>query len=246
MKWEALVNRAKKNKIDVSPLQHPWWQKYHARLTVQRNRADEYRSSRHGGLFLSKELKTKFSTAVGRTRVEGGSVGIFFEDAKSVSRVIDHVVNHQPDYQITELCCPISDEHVNVTSAQFPTVVRETLFQNKFRYRIVGHVGYGYRQDSTRLDEVMDEWQRWSDESLGQISKGARYRWAARDTTRLHPGVKAEYRWSGIMSFYTNDQQLSFLMAMSFPEFYTKTEKVVLIDELGKESSDGKEKEGTI
>lgn len=243
MKWEALVDKAKKKNIEVKPLQHAWWSRYHARLTVQRGpRGRAHKTTRSSGLFLATDIKTRFP-GVKRTRVEGGSVGIFFEDATGVSRVMDHIDQHQPDFRMVELTCPVSEAHVAATSADFPTVVRETLFQNKYRYRVVAQVGYGYRQDSTRLDDIMDEWQRWSHEGMGEISKGARYRWTARANYIHHPNMY-EYRWSGIMSFYTNDQQLSFLMAMSYPEFYNKTEKVVLINELG--DGDGKGKEADV
>jgi hypothetical protein len=74
---------------------------------------------------------------------------------------------------------------------------------------------------------MMDSWLEWEKKKDGVISDGCRYRFTARKKKTSHG-----YANAGIMSFYTDDQELSFIMRLSYPEFHKTTEKAVTLKEL--------------
>jgi hypothetical protein len=165
---------------------------------------------------------------VGRARIENSHMGIFFETAEDAADALDYLLTLPDDtYSVEELHCPINQLHTETMNADFPTQVRSTLFQDKYRYRIVATIPWGLRGNSSRLDSMMDSWLEWEKKKDGEISDGCRYRFEARKKKSAHG-----YANAGIMSFYTDDQELSFIMRLSYPEFHKTTEKAVTLKEL--------------
>ena len=234
MNWQDLIAAASAEKIDIFPVTHPRWSKFVAKVIVTtENRSYDprgyNRSSGRSSLWaLRNQLLAKPDLNVGRARVEGYVMSLFFETADDAGAVIDHILALPDDtYHVTELHCPFSQLHTETMNSDFPTQVRQTLFQDKYRYRIVATIPWGLRQDSSRLDSLMDTWLEWEKKGDGEISDGCRYRFQARKKKHSNG-----YTNAGIMSFYTDDQQLSFIMRLSYPEFHKTTEKAVTIKEI--------------
>lgn len=228
MNWGQLISVASKENIRTYPVTSPWWKKYHAKLIVV------YASSvRRTGRTELWHLRTNImhnpDIECTRMRVEGNSMSLFFENAKQAAGVLDFILT-LPDcenYVATELSCPINEQHVDIMNADFPTQVRENLFQAQYRYRIAVSIPWGQRKDPGRVKNMMQDWLEWESMGQGEISKGAASRFRGLENDR--PDY---YAAPGIMSFYTDDQQLSFIMKLTYPDFYRNTEKAVTLSEI--------------
>lgn len=234
MNWEDLVSAASKEKIRVTPVTRPWWGKFICKIGVHTsaNTYDQkgYRTStgRSSLWALRNQLLLNPDLNIGRARIENSHMGIFFETAEDAADALDYLLTLPDDtYSVEELHCPINQLHTETMNADFPTQVRSTLFQDKYRYRIVATIPWGLRGNSSRLDSMMDSWLEWEKKKDGEISDGCRYRFEARKKKSEHG-----YANAGIMSFYTDDQELSFIMRLSYPEFHKTTEKAVTLKEL--------------
>lgn len=234
MNWEDLVSTAGKEKIRVVPVTHPWWGKFVCKIGVH-TKSESYdrrgysgRSGRASLWALRSELLLNPDLNVGRVRIENHHMGLFFETAEDAADALDYLLTLPDDtYSVTELHCPINQLHTETMNADFPTQVRSTLFQDKYRYRIVATIPWGMRVSPGRLESMMDAWLDWEKKGDGEISDGCRYRFAARKNKSSNG-----YTNAGIMSFYTDDQALSFIMRLSYPEFHKTTEKAVTLKEL--------------
>lgn len=234
MNWEDLVSAASKEKIRVIPVTHPWWGKFICKIGVH-TKSESYdrrgysgRSGRASLWALRSDLLSNPDQNVGRARIENHHMGLFFETAEDAALTLDYLLTLPDDtYSVTELHCPINQLHTETMNADFPTQVRPTLFQDRYRYRIVATIPWGMRTDPSRLDSMMDSWLEWEKKKDGEISDGCRYRFEARKKKS-----KYGYANAGIMSFYTDDQELSFIMRLSYPEFHKTTEKAVTLKEI--------------
>ena len=234
MNWEKLVGVAGQEKIKVIPVTHPWWGKFVCKIGVH-TKSESYdrrgysgRSGRVSLWALRSDLLSNPDQNVGRARIENHHMGLFFETAQDAASALDYLLTLPDDtYSVTELHCPINQLHTETMNADFPTQVRSTLFQDRYRYRIVATIPWGMRTDSSRLDSMMDSWLEWEKKKDGEISDGCRYRFEARKKKS-----KNGYANAGIMSFYTDDQELSFIMRLSYPEFHKTTEKAVTLKEI--------------
>jgi hypothetical protein len=234
MKWEDLVSAAGKEKIRVVPVIHPWWGKFVCKINLHTEVStyDRQGYNPSGGRSTLWALRTQMllnpDLNVGRVRIENRHMGLFFETADDAATALDYLLTFPDDtYIVDELHCPINQLHTETMNADFPTQVRSTLFQDKYRYRIVASIPWGLRNDSSRLDSMMDTWTEWEKKKDGEISDGCRYRFEARKKKSSNG-----YANAGIMSFYTDDQELSFIMRLSYPEFHKTTEKAVTLKEL--------------
>jgi hypothetical protein len=134
-------------------------------------------------------------------------------------------------YAILEIHCPLNDHHVEFIDNEFPTRVRSTLFGEQYRYRIVAEVPYGIRGNPTafaNLCSMFTDWQAWQANGEGKISKGASGRFRQFSFRRN----EMEFARSGVMSFYTNSTELSFISKLSHPDFYRMTEKAITVAEV--------------
>lgn len=241
--WTQLISRASTSHVDMKPVKTPWWKQYYSKMvlvmtsdtkTLKSNWELKRINSRSSALWLGQQLEEKGAT-FDRTRVEGGTLTLFFKDAEQAWKtwdVIDQIRAESKPFLVHELHCPVNDTHVSLLEGDFPTQVRSSLFQSQYRYRIVAHVPFGLTSDPDRMDSLMDDWSSWQDNGDGEISKNAMYRWHTRDAYRDGNNKKNTYCYCGVMSFYTNNQELSFVMKLSYPEFYHRTEKAVLLDEV--------------
>lgn len=240
--WTQLIARASLARVDMRPVKAPWWKQYYSKMVIvmttkpvkSTSWAIKRTNSRTDALIVGKILEQNGAT-FDRRRVEGGTLTLFFKDADQAWTtwdVIERVKGDRP-FDISELHCPVNDMHVSLLDGDFPTQVRTSLFQSNYRYRIVVHVPFGMTSDPARMDSLMDDWQAWQDADDGEISRNAMYRWHSRDAYRNDRQINRNtYCYYGVMSFYTNNQELSFVMKLSYPEFYHRTEKAVLLDEV--------------
>jgi len=263
--WTQLISRASISQVDMRPVKTPWWKQYYSKMVIVMTTpeglpkstfwAGSRSNSRSSAIGLGAALE-KGGAEFDRTRVEGGTLTLFFKDASQAWKtwdVIDQLRAGKIPWHFTidALHCPVNEVHVNLLDGDFPTQVRSSLFQSQYRYRIVAHVPFGLTSDPARMDSLMDEWMTWQDNGDGEISKNAMYRWHARDSYRAGNSNKNTYCYYGVMSFYTNNQELSFVMKLSYPEFYHRTEKAVtlgevepdLFSETAEENHDGESKE---
>lgn len=254
--WARLISRASISQVSMKPVRTPWWKQYYSKMviaTLGNNRTSPWGASRNNSrssaIHLGKILEAS-GAVFDRTRVEGGTLSLFFKDATQAWKtwdVIDQVrsslAKPSADFLIQELHCPVNDTHVSLLDGDFPTQVRSSLFQSKYRYRIVVNIPFGITSDPGRMDSLMDDWSAWEKNGDGEISKNAMYRWRSRDHYRKGNSNKNSYCYYGVMSFYTNNQELSFVMKLSYPEFYHKTEKVVLLNEVEPDLFSGEHKD---
>jgi hypothetical protein len=229
LNWAKLISVASKEKIRTYPVTAPWWKKFHAKLVVNASFNNDQRTFRRELFNLRSNVMCNPDIECKKTRVEGNTISFFFENAEQTAGVLDFILT-LPDcenYVATELHCPINDQHVEIMNAEFPTQVREKLFQGEYRYRIVANIPWGQCKDPVRVKRMMLDWLEWESMGQGEISKAASSRFR-----EMEYGKADYYASPGIMSFYTNDQQLSFIMKLSYPDFYRNTEKAVTLSEI--------------
>jgi len=250
--WTQLIARASISRVDMRPVKTLWWKQYCSKMVIVMTPSEGLKNSsslaglrtdsRASAIGLGATLE-KCGAEFERTRVEGSALTLFFKDASQAWKtwnVLDQLNAERRreapkllwHCTVRELHCPVNEIHVSLLDGDFPTQVRSSLFQSQYRYRIVVHVPFGLTPEPARMDSLMDEWMTWQDNSDGEISKNAMYRWHARDRYRNGNNNKNTCYYPGMMSFYTNNQELSFVMKLSYPEFYHHTEKAVILDEV--------------
>lgn len=221
MNWTELTNKVKEKNIYLRPAKRGWYNnQYPARISL-----DAKRNSRQR-LFNSIYCVTdpKYNLGITRTRTEGDSFRIYCTDADQVANTLDWIYQHVDDkcYYFDGIDCPFNENHAETMESEFPTIVRKTLFENNYRYKVI--VNVPYTPDSGRLHAMLTDWKTWQSDGRGKMGRGSQ--------RRLNAGVSASwFTWSGQLSFCTNDQELSLIMKLTYPEFYSSTQKVVLLTE---------------
>jgi hypothetical protein len=238
MTWETVVQRARSKDIKVVPVNRPWWKNCYAKILLAEQLVSSRTQNVHRGdriWSLYYHIRNKTSARFQRSRLEGRELGLFFDNPTDLIDMLDLVdpliADASGAYAILEIHCPLNDHHVEFIDNEFPTRVRSTLFGEQYRYRIVAEVPYGIRGNPTafaNLCSMFTDWQAWQANGDGKISKGASGRFRQFSFRRN----EMEFARSGVMSFYTNSTELSFISKLSHPDFYRMTEKAITVAEV--------------
>lgn len=223
MTWKELVDKLNGEQyISLRPVQRGWFnQQYLARVSI------EARRNCRNKLFTTLHCITDPTYShlnITRTRQEGDSYRIYCNSAQQVQDILDWIKEYVDDefYYFDGVDCPFNDFHSETLDSDFPTIVRKALYEKEYRYRVVAQIPY--RTDAERLYCMLQDWKEWQETKQGKMGRGAK--------SKLSVGKNAKwFSWGGTLSFYTNDQEISFLMKLTYPEYYDKTEKVVLLTE---------------
>lgn len=261
MQWNDIINIAGLKHINVFPVGRPWWGLFPCKIVIMRKDPIQlqldsespqdvdsipslttsmrklYERSRLGRMELEFFLRDiyyyKKEIPIGRHRIEGSTMSLFLKTKNDVVITLSHILelikdrkNRINTFSIIELHCPINDQHQDAMNTDFPTQIRASLWQKRFRYRIVADISKRHGED-TRLDSMLGAWLGWEAANEGEIGKG--FFSLMRD--RRKRGSR-----QGVISFYTNDHKLSFIMQLSYPEFYKNTVKALTFAEAANES----------
>lgn len=221
MNWETLIKKVQDKKIAVVPAGKGWYNKqYNSRILLRGKRGN---NCRIGGLVAV--IKESPTLNVTRSRSEYSGYALYCNSPEQVSGVLDWIEKHAPAdlVEIESVDCPVNDSHSAILDSEFPTIVRRTLYDKKYRYRIVANIPYGVDKDD--LEALLRAWREFEDNNEGSMAPGARRR------DRI--GKQSQwFGYGGEISFYTDDPQLSFIMKLTYPDYYHRTEKAVLVSEL--------------
>jgi len=194
-------------KIDQSKIKH-------ARMTMTQWSRYMPTSNRYNLLNnLVKEVKQLILNDDYRFRAEGKNISIFTNDVTDLNLIIEKM-----PVNFCELYMPVNSNHTEILSNHRTAVVRNSLFDKKYKFKIYMKPYYELRE--TRYKDVKEYLENVSDYGLN----GAMYQFF--NTKRDDKSIG----WTAAV--YLNDAGDLMMFQLRFDEDIMKIEEAVLIDNL--------------
>jgi hypothetical protein len=162
---------------------------------------------------LVKEVKTLMLNDDYRFRAEGKNISIFTNDVTDLNVIIEKM-----PVNFYELYMPINNNHTEVLSNHRSVVVRNSLFDKKYKFKIYMKSDYKLRE--SRYKDVKLYLENVHDYGLNGT---------------MHDFFKTEYnsrRIGWTAAIYLNDPSDLMMFQLRFDDDITKIEEAVLIDNL--------------
>lgn len=175
---------------------------------------------------LRTELRNQISANLDdheyRTRQEGNSVSFFLNS----SAIVDELSKKFKD-SIIEIHMPLNDEHTRLMQENHRIRIRNTLFYDKYRYKV--------NIKSNNVDRF-DDLKTWlysletdKNENRWMPNSPLKYVFNMSGTERKKP--RFSYRYSSFAVFL-NDEQDVMMLQLYLNDWYLGTEKAVLVTEI--------------
>jgi len=162
---------------------------------------------------LVKEVKTLMLNDDHRFRSEGKNISIFTNDVSDLNSIIEKMPTN-----FCELYMPINNNHTEVLSNHRSVVVRNSLFDKKYKFKIYMRSDYKLRE--SRYKDVRLYLENVNDYGLNNT---------------MHDFFNTEYnsrRIGWTAAVYLNDPSDLMMFQLRFDDDITKIEEAVLIDNL--------------
>jgi hypothetical protein len=162
---------------------------------------------------LVKEVKKLILNDDYRFRAEGKNISIFTNDIADLNSIIEKM-----PVNFCELYMPVNSNHTEVLSNHRSVVVRNSLFDKKYKFKIYMKPLYTLRE--SRYNEVRDYLENISDYGLNGT---------------MHDFFKTNFnnrRIGWTAAIYLNDPSDLMMFQLRFDDDIMKIEEAVLIDNL--------------
>lgn len=162
---------------------------------------------------LVKEVKTLMLNDDHRFRAEGKNISVFTNDVSDLNLIIEKM-----PASVCELYMPINNNHTEVLSNHRSVVVRNSLFDKKYKFKIYMKPYYELRE--ARYNNVKEYLENISDYGLN----AGMYQFF---NTGFSP---RRIGWTAAV--YLNDPSDLMMFQLRFDDYIMKIEEAILIDNL--------------
>ena len=162
---------------------------------------------------LTKQVKVLIANDDYRLRAEGKNISIFTNDVSDLNLIIEKM-----PASICELYMPVNNNHTEVLSNHRSVVVRNSLFDKKYKFKIYMKPYYELRE--ARYSNVKEYLENISDYGLNN----GMYQF-------FNTGFSAR-RIGWTAAVYLNDPSDLMMFQLRFDDYIMKIEEAVLIDNL--------------
>lgn len=215
----------------INFIQRKWYDRYIFKVVVEVDRSELEVSKRTSSNLFWQWNRSHYSNSASllavmrsdisqmlalgdyRMRSEGITVSVFTNEEYHVRELVKHYGS-----RIKTVDKPISDEHVAVIENHKKVVVRKTLFENRFRFKI--YLKYDWDQRTDRYQAVQDFLESFENYSVNSSLKHFFY-------SDISPR-----RIGSTVAVYFSDPEDLMMFQLKFNNDILKIEEAVLLSDL--------------